>query len=90
MTWTNATGIDVKAELKVYNGGSDPRVTCQSAGCFEGGWDSRNQFSTMYLVYPYDAPGIMDVTNDQNLAGCGRRRGVHGGQRRIDPGFVWC
>ncbi|SBS79428.1 conserved exported hypothetical protein [uncultured Mycobacterium sp.] len=69
VTWTNATGIDVKAELKVYNGGSDPRVTCQSAGCFEGGWDSRNQFSTMYIVYPYDTPGIMDVTNDQNLAG---------------------
>lgn len=68
VTWTNATGIDAKAELKVYNGGSDPRVTCQSDGCMEGGYDSYEGYAVMYLVYPYANPGIMDVTDDQNLA----------------------
>lgn len=67
VTWTNATGIDAKAELKVYNGGSDPRVTCQSAGCMEGTY-STSDGTSMYLVYPYATPGTMDVTYDPNLA----------------------
>lgn len=69
VTWWNATnGVNVKAELKVYNGNSDPRVTCQTGGCMEGGWDSYSDYATMYLVYSYANPGIMDVTHDQNLA----------------------
>lgn len=66
VTWTNATGIDASAELKVFNGGSAPRVTCQSAGCMSDSYDRDS--AVMYLIYPYTTPGRMDVTNDPNLA----------------------
>lgn len=66
VTWTNATGIAASAELKVFNGGSAPRVTCQSDGCMAGSYDRDS--AVMYLIYPYDTPGRMDVTNDPNLA----------------------
>ncbi|GAB3233276.1 hypothetical protein [Mycolicibacterium hippocampi] len=66
VTWTNATGIDASAELKVFNGGSAPRVTCQSAGCMSGSYDRDS--AVMYLIYPYATPGRMDVTDDPNLA----------------------
>lgn len=68
VTWTNVTGISTSAELKVFNGGSDPRVTCQSAGCMDGGYDSYADAGVMYLIYPYATPGKIDVTEDPNLA----------------------
>ena len=64
--WTNATGIAASAELKVFNGGSAPLVTCQSAGCMSGSYDRDS--AVMYLVYPYTTPGRIDVTNNPNLA----------------------
>ena len=66
VTWTNSTGIDIKAELKVFNGGSAPLVTCQTAGCI--GDDADRDTGIMYLIYPYSTPGRMDVTNTPNLA----------------------
>ena len=67
VTWTNVTGIDASAELKVFNGGSAPRVTCQSdAGCMSGSFDSES--AVMYLIYPQATPGRLDVTDDPNLA----------------------
>jgi len=73
VTWTSATGIDTSAELKVFNGGSAPRVTCQIGGCMAPGLDRDS--AVMYLINA--APSRLDVTNDQNLAaaavdaGCG-------------------
>lgn len=66
VTWTNSTGIDITAELKVFNGGSAPLVTCQTAGCI--GDDADRDTGIMYLIYPYSTPGRMDVTNSPNLA----------------------
>jgi len=66
VTWTNSTGIDIKAELKVFNGGSAPLVTCQTAGCI--GDDADRDTGIMYLIYPYSTPGRMDVTDTPNLA----------------------
>lgn len=63
VTWTSSMGYATKAELKVFNGGSEPRVTCQSDnGCMAPG------YATMDLIYPSSAPVVIDVTHDENLA----------------------
>lgn len=66
VSWTNSTGIAITAELKVFNGGSAPLVTCQSSGCMAD--DADRDTGIMYLIYPQSTPGRMDVTNDPNLA----------------------
>jgi hypothetical protein len=64
VTWSGG-GFDTKAELKVFNGGSDPRVTCQNTGCMSGGWTGYE--ADMYVIYPY-SPTVLDVTTNANLA----------------------
>lgn len=83
VTWSNATGIDASAELKVFNGGSAPLVTCQSDGCMAYGYADE---ATMYLIYPYDTPGVIDVTDDPNLASAAVDKACEPGYSGSVPG----
>lgn len=84
VTWTNSTGIAITAELKVFNGGSAPLVTCQTSGCI--GDDEDRDTGVMYLTYPYPTPGRMDVTNDPNLAAAAVDVGCSPGYGNSIPG----
>ncbi|MBO0681385.1 hypothetical protein JRC04_28315 [Mycolicibacterium sp. S2-37] len=70
VTWTNdaSSPYSTSAEFKVYNGGSAPEVFCRDGGCMGGGYDSSTDMATMYIVYPYPTPAIMDVTDVPDLA----------------------
>ncbi|OAN39676.1 hypothetical protein [Mycolicibacterium iranicum] len=84
VTWTNSTGLPASAEFKVFNGGSAPLVTCTSApGCMAYGYEDD---VTMYLIYPFDPPGVLDITGMPNLASAAVDKACEPGYNNSIPG----